>query len=224
MPFHVEIKRGFRHARAFNLDDATLQRTVIRPWIQGQPVDLGEKEWIPRDCTLRVLEGPELAGPDLAMGRAWDNAERSAENVTRRLVEAASAPAPPLVAVLAEGPQAADEIGLMLGELGAERVAWADLRARLLAAGHYAPGGPDPGAVRYAALLVVESRQPPASWLFDAGLARGALGGSALVVQLGEEAIPEALASVEVLRLRPADQASLRALGERLGLPLTAAP
>jgi hypothetical protein len=224
MAFHVEIKRGFRHARVFNLDDETLHRTVIRPWIQGQPVDLGDKEWIPKDCTLRILEGPELAGPDLAMGRAWDSAERSAENVTRHLVEAAAAPAAPLVAILAEGPQAADEVGGMLRELGAERVAWADLRARLLVPGREAAGGADQAAARYAALLVVESPHPPAAWLFDAGLARGALRGLALVVQLGQDTVPDLLEGMEVMRLQPGDQGSLRALGERLGLPLTAGP
>jgi hypothetical protein len=153
------------------------------------------------------------------MGRAWDNAERSAENVTRRLIEAATAPAPPLVAVLAEQPQGADEAGVMLRELGAERVAWADLRAQLLTPARGAVGEFDGAQPRYAALLVVETPQPPASWLFDAGLARGALGGSAVVVQLGAEPIPDSLAGVEVMRLRPGDEASLRALGERLGIP-----
>jgi hypothetical protein len=185
-------------------------------------VDLGDKEWIPNDCTLRVLEGPELTGPDLTMGRAWNNAERSSENVTRRLVEAAAAPAAPLVAILAEGPEAADEVGRMLRELGAERVAWADLRARLLAPARGTAGEPDGLTPRYAALLVVETPEPAASWLFDAGLARGALGGSAIVVQQGQEAIPESLAGVDVLRLRPGDEASLAALGERLGLRGTA--
>lgn len=213
--FHVEIKRGFRHARAFNLDEEKLRRSILDPWVAGLPIELGDREWLPKDCTLRVLEGPELEGPDLAMGRAWDSAERSAENVTRRLVDEVAAPGAPKIAVLAASPGAEAVAKEMLATLGAEQVPWADVRGRILAPDQPAQGERAP---RYAALLVVEDGAPAASWLFDAGLARGALGGGAVLAQLDQGSIPESLAGMEVLRLRRDDEASLRALGERLGL------
>ena len=209
MAFHVEISRGFRHnARAFNLDEARLHSTILEPWVQGHVIELGDREWEPKDCKLKILEGPELADTDMAMGRGWSNAERSSENVTRRLVDSAAAPAPLAVAVLAETSTGETQLLGMLGRLGVGTATWSDLRARILGPGV---------ALGDAAVLAVESDDPPAAWLFDAGLARGALGPRAVIAQLGDGGIPAQLAGVEIIRLDPGDQASERALGERLG-------
>jgi len=211
MAFHVEISSGFRQrARTFNLGEAELRSTIIDPWIRGRRIVLGDKDWEPRDCKLIILEGPELADTDLSMGRGWSNAERSSENVTRRLIEVASAPVKPVVAILAEGDAVRAEVGRMLERLQLEMSPWAELRSRIL-------GRPvEPAGPGYAAVLVVESAEPVATWLFDAGLARGALGARAVVVQLGDAAIPAQLAGVDVLRLQPGDETSLRVLGDRL--------
>jgi hypothetical protein len=211
MPFHVEISSGFRQrARAFNLDEAKLRSTILDPWMRDRPIALGDKEWRPRDCKLIILEGPELADTDLTMGRGWSNAEKTAENVTRRLVDAAAAPSKPIVAIVADGEGALIEIGLMLEHLGLEMAPWAELRARILNPPAQASG---PG---YAAVLATDSAEPTASWLFDAGLARGALGPRAVFAQIGSSAIPAQLVGVDVIRLMPDDEASLRALGDRL--------
>jgi hypothetical protein len=211
MAFHVEISSGFRErARAFNLDEADLRTTILDRWMRGRPISLGDKEWEPRDCKLIVLEGPELAEADLSMGRGWSNAEKTAEDVTRRLIDAAAGPARPVVAVLAEGEAAQGEIGGMLKRLALERAPWDELRTRILSPPKTGPG---PG---YAAVLVCEGAEPTASWLFDAGLARGALGPRAVVAQLEDSAIPVQLVGVDVIRLVPGDEASLRALGDRL--------
>jgi hypothetical protein len=211
MPFHVEISRGFRQrARAFNLDEAKLRSTILDPWMSGSLISLGDKQWEPRDCKLIVLEGPELADTDLSMGRGWSNAEKTAENVTRRLVDAASAPSKPIVAIVAESEDALLDVGRMLERLGLETASWTELRARILSPPAQASG---PG---YAAVLATDSPDPDASWLFDAGLARGALGARAVVAQLGDGAIPAQLAGIEVMRLVPDDEASLRALEDRL--------
>ncbi|MFL5907986.1 MAG: hypothetical protein ACJ75Z_10385, partial [Solirubrobacterales bacterium] len=186
MAFHVEISSGFRHhARAFNLDEATLRQTILDPWVRGRAIELGDREWEPKDCKLKILEGPELAETDLAMGRGWSNAERISENVTRRLVDAAAAPAPRSVAVLAESPGGESELLVMLDRLGVDPVPWSDLRASILRSG---------AGTGFAVVLAVESANPPATWLFDAGLARGALGAGAVIVQLGDGAIPAQLA------------------------------
>ena len=87
---------------------------------------------------------------------------------------------------------------------------WDELRSRILGAAARA-GGPG-----YAAVLVLAEDVPSPSWLFDAGLARGALGARALVVQLGEAPIPAQLAGVDVMRLDPGEDSSIRALGDRL--------
>jgi hypothetical protein len=210
--FHVEISRGFRRARAFNLDEAKLRGTIVEPWMRGRVIQLGGRDWEPRDSRLRILEGPELADSDLAMGRGWSNAERVSENVTRRLIEAAAVPVAHAVAVRAETPEGEAELIRMLKRLGLHVAPWSELRGRILRADRT-----DPAGIGYAAVLAVESGDPPPSWLFDAGLARGALGRRAVIAQLGGGAIPADLAGVEVMRLEPGEEASVRALGERLG-------
>jgi hypothetical protein len=211
MAFHVEISSGFRQrARAFNLDEAKLRSEILDPWTRGRRIALGDKDWEPRDCKLIILEGPELADTDLSMGRGWANAERASRNVTRRLVDAAASPtAGPVVAVLADG-SAGPEVHRMLERLELSTVSWAELRARIL--GAPAPSG-GPG---YAAVLVVEGTAPSPAWLFDAGLARGALGARAVVVQVGDAAIPPQLAGIDVMRIEPGEEPSIRALGDRL--------
>jgi hypothetical protein len=208
--FHVEISSGFRQrARAFNLDEGELRSTILEPWIRGRPISLGDKDWEPRECKLTILEGPELADTDLSMGRGWSNAEKTAENVTRRLIDATN-PSKPVVAIVGDGEDAVIEVGRMLERLELQAAPWAELRARILNPPATAAG---PG---YAAVLVIDGAERSASWLFDAGLARGALGPRAVVAQLGDAAIPAQLAGVDVIRLVPGDEASLRALGDRL--------
>jgi hypothetical protein len=208
--FHVEISMGFRHARAFNLDEARMRAEILDPWMQGRIIRLGDKDWEPRDCSLIILEGPQLADTDLSMGRGWSNAERSSENLTRRLVDAARSPGGPLVAVLAERSDAEAEIGRLLEGLELETAPWAELRARIL--------NPPTGASgpRYAAVLAIDSADPSPAWLFDAGLALGALGRRAVVAQLGSASVSPELALLDVIQLIPGDEGSLRALRDRL--------
>jgi hypothetical protein len=98
----------------------------------------------------------------------------------------------------------------MLERLELSTVPWAELRTRILG-GPAAAGGPG-----YAAVLAVGGVAPSPGWLFDAGLARGALGARAVFVQLGSASIPAQLAGVDVMRLEPDEEASVRALGDRL--------
>jgi hypothetical protein len=209
--FHVEISMGFRRARAFNLDEAKLRADILDPWMRGRVIMLGDRDWEPRDSKLIVLEGPELHDTDLSMGRGWSNAERVSENVTRRLVETASSFAErPLVAVVAESEATAASVAEVLAQLELETAPWSELRARILGPPRHGEG---PG---FAAVLVIDSLEPSAAWLFDAGLARGALGPRAVFSQLGDAGIPAELAGVDVLRLDPANEASREALGARL--------
>ena len=63
---------------------------------------------MPSESSLTILEGPHLDDPDLAFGQGWSNAERSAENVTERVLEQAPPPrAPDAFVVEADTPEAA---------------------------------------------------------------------------------------------------------------------
>lgn len=107
MPFHVEISGGIAHARAFNLSLEELRKQVLEPWLTGRAVELGEREWDPRQSALRILEGRHLDSPDLAFGQGWSNAERSAEDVTKRILEQTEPPKlPDAFVVEAELPEA----------------------------------------------------------------------------------------------------------------------
>jgi hypothetical protein len=108
MPFHVEVRSPLHHARAFNVGDGEVQQ-ILNFWIAGQTFEFGEQEWEPRESKLTILEGKTLDGPDLAFGQGWSNALRSAEDVTRRMLDSAEihAPLPPVLEVEADSVDAA---------------------------------------------------------------------------------------------------------------------
>jgi hypothetical protein len=201
--FHVEIRRGRRWAREFNLSEEDLRRSVLDPWVRGRPVSLGDREWDPGDCDLRVIEGPELSPEDLAFGRGWGAAERSGRDVARELVGGASRKAA-TVAVLAETDSTRSSIAGALDDLGLASVAWSR-----------PTGDEQPRPV--AVVLAPESSVPGRQWLFDAGSAIGALGGRAVVASPPDGPPPElaALESVE-----PGDEfgSGLAAALARLGI------
>jgi hypothetical protein len=89
MPFHVEIRSGINHARAFNLQQDELRRDFLEPWMERAPIRLGDHDWEPRSSELRILEGPALEPPELSFGQGWANAERGAEDVTAGMLAAA---------------------------------------------------------------------------------------------------------------------------------------
>lgn len=211
MPFHVEVRRSYRRAWAFNLDEQKLRGGLIEPWRSGLKITLGGQEWDPRDCTLKVLEGPALEAPDLGHGRGWSNAERSARDVTRDVLGAGA----PSVAVLAESEQGERQVKDVLAGLGIQTVEWDDVRARVLAAATVIGERPA-DALRSVAVVVVPEPAPGASWLFEAGLALGALGGRAIVAQVGDSPPPEAFRELAVVRLDNERPASLHALAERI--------
>jgi len=130
VPFHVEIAGGINHARAFNLSLEELRRAILEPWLTGRFVDLGEHEWDPRESSLRILEGPHLDTPELSFGQGWSNAERSAEDVTRRVLEHTDPPKlPDAFVVEAEVPEAT--VAEMLSGQQAQPVALNEAEKRL---------------------------------------------------------------------------------------------
>lgn len=130
MPFHVEISGGLNHARAFNLNLEELRKKVLEPWLTGRSVELGEREWDPRESALRILEGPHLETTELSFGQGWSNAERCGEDVTRRVLEHTEPPKlPDAFVVEAEVPEAT--VAEMLGGLGAQPVALNEAEKRI---------------------------------------------------------------------------------------------
>jgi hypothetical protein len=197
------------------LSEEKLRRTVIEPWRQGLPVELGDQQWDPGDSALRILEGPELSQPELSLGRGWDNAERSAQDVTTRVLREVAAEAV-VVAVLAETRPGLETANRLLTQIGVRTADWAAVRARILAAATVVPRIPRQSAQVVVALLLVEGSAPTGAWLFEAGLALGALGGRAIVAQRGDAPPPAELRDLGVIRLDPDEPASLHALAERL--------
>jgi hypothetical protein len=148
VPFHVEISGALNHARAFNLNLEELRRTILEPWLTGRFVDLGEREWDPRESSLRILEGPHLDTPDLSFGQGWSNAERASEDVTHRVLEKTETPKlPDAFVVEAEVPEAT--VGEMLSGQQAQPVALNEAEKRL--------NGRDP---EIAAVILVTKASP----------------------------------------------------------------
>jgi hypothetical protein len=132
--FHVEIRMGIQVVREFNLNDERLWRVFLAPLMAGQDFALEGHDFSPRHTRLKVYEGPELRPDQLSMGRGWQNVERTAGDVTERVLQQArgytgqSAPhrAPSaasdlvrerLLGRIAAGPIAADEILAIVAEL-----------------------------------------------------------------------------------------------------------
>lgn len=178
-------------------------------------VELGDQQWDPGESALRILEGPELSPPELALGRGWNNAERSATDVTTRALHEAAAEAV-VVAVLAESRPGRETATRLLNQIGARTADWAAVRARILDAATVVPTDTRQSANVVIALLLVEQGTPTGAWLFEAGLALGALGGRAVVAQFGDEPPPAELRDLGVIRLDPEQPATLHALTERL--------
>src|SRR6185503_9056066 len=91
----------------------------------------GEQEWEPRESKLTILEGKALEGPDLAFGQGWSNALKSAEDVTRRMVEREEIRAPLAPVVAVEGDSVEAAVGAMAAGNSPVTLDWSEARARI---------------------------------------------------------------------------------------------
>jgi hypothetical protein len=206
--YHVEIRRSFQRAWAFNLDERELRDGLVEPWLRGAVVRMGERDWLPRESSLKILEGPRLKPPDLAHGQGWNRAERTARDVTRGLLERERSAAAG-VALVASDDATHAAAAELLGRLGVQVLDWHVLRPRLLSG--RAVGGGSPAVLAVAGREVVAGE-----WLFNAGLAKGALGARAVIAWLGAGAPPAQVAELDPLVLAPASEQASLALAERL--------
>ena len=195
MPYHVEVRRPRRHARLFNLGEDELRRSVLDPWARGGPLSIGGQRWERRESTLRILEGPELSATDLAFGQGWNAAERTAQD---RTVELLTGPGAGSVAVLAADAAGEHALAALLEELGVTIGAWSALREGLLA---WLADPTVAVVMDVAAVVIVCGSQAPNGWLFDAGLALGALGSRAVLVAPADATIATAMSALPVFEL-----------------------
>jgi hypothetical protein len=154
VPFHVELSAGLNRARVFNLSREELAARVIEPWLEGRRIELGDREWTPRDSSLKVLEGPEMEQADLAFGQGWANAERGSENVTRRVIAEAPPPhAPDAFVIETDSPEsiAAEAVA---GHQG-RAIPWSEARGRI--------DGRDPEIAAVILVLRRPGSEPPRS-------------------------------------------------------------
>jgi hypothetical protein len=137
--FHVEIRSGLHQVRMFNLTEQRLWLEFLAPLMADDDFTVEDHDFSPRQSRLMVYEGPELR-PDqlMGMGRGWQNVERTATDVTERVLErarehtdrqrrdATAASSVPVAADLvrerligriAAGPVASEEILAIIAEL-----------------------------------------------------------------------------------------------------------
>lgn len=130
MAFHVEISGPMRHARVFNLNQEDLLAKVVQPWLENRTIEMGEREWLPAESSLRILDGPHMDPPDLSYGQGWANAERKSEEVTRQVLEDAPAPKVP-DAFLVETDSPESVTADVVAGHGGRAISWGEAKVRL---------------------------------------------------------------------------------------------
>jgi hypothetical protein len=154
--FHVEIRCGMAVVREFNLSEQRLWLEFLAPLMAGRDFSIEGHEFVPRQTRLKVYEGPELRPDQLGMGRGWQNVERTAADVTDRVLvrarehSAAGAGGAQPAAATAAAPTAASSAAAvsaasvdllrerLIGRLSAGPIASAEL---LAIAAELMPGG-----------------------------------------------------------------------------------
>ncbi len=92
--YHVELRRFPHLARVFNLSEHELRERFVLPWITGRPISLDDRTWTTEKTRLTIYEGPEVAAEERGLGRGWSSVTRSGQEVTKRLLETATASSP----------------------------------------------------------------------------------------------------------------------------------
>jgi hypothetical protein len=128
--FHVEISSGFHRARVFNLTREDVMAKIVQPWLEERPIEMGDREWAPRDNSLKILEGPEMKTQDLSFGQGWANAERASENITRDLLSTAPAPKVPDTFIVETDTPEAVTADVVAGHDG-RVIHWVEARKRI---------------------------------------------------------------------------------------------
>ena len=164
--FHVEMRMGMNVVREFNLSDRRLWLEFLAPLMADRAFSVEGHEFMPRKTRIKIYEGPELRPDQLAMGRGWQNVERTAADATERVLQrarehaATTSPAAPAATPAAEPaltPASADLLRERLhGRIAAGPIIAADI---LTAAAELMPDASEPQrieAARYATWALLE--------------------------------------------------------------------
>lgn len=84
--FHVEMRAGMQVVREFNLSEQRLWAEFLAPLMADAAFSVEGHEFIPRQTRLKVYEGEQLRPDQLGLGRGWQNVERTASDVTARVL------------------------------------------------------------------------------------------------------------------------------------------
>ncbi len=87
--FHVEMRSGIQLVREFNLSEQRLWLEFLAPLMADREFVVAGHEFTPRKTRMKVYEGPELRSDQLGLGRAWQNVERTSQDVTERVLQRA---------------------------------------------------------------------------------------------------------------------------------------
>jgi hypothetical protein len=123
MLFHIEIGSPVDFARALNVDEESLRNAILEPWVGGLPVLLGGRSWEPGESRLTVLQGPALPAPT-DDDEGWATAQRTADDVTRPLLEAAEAGAFAQTAAVVEADSVEEALRLLRAGHSPRQVPW----------------------------------------------------------------------------------------------------
>ena len=88
--FHVQLRQFPHNHTRFNLGEEQM-RSLAEQWVRGEWLVMGERRWNAYQAKLTVIEGSEIPVQQLSMGRGWRYAQRNGEDVTERVLGAASA-------------------------------------------------------------------------------------------------------------------------------------
>jgi hypothetical protein len=175
--YHLEMRQFPHNFSRFNLTDADL-RPIVEPWVREKVVVVGERKWSPHQARLTILEGPELSLQELTMGRGWRTALREGEDVTERVLGAATQAAERAVA------QAAERASSQAAERAAARAAeTASSVGAARPAGAAAPLGDPLGVgVQIASLLGADPTRLLEAWRAAAASSPGLTPSEALAL------------------------------------------
>jgi hypothetical protein len=84
--FHIELRQPPHRIHRFNLTERELREAVLRPWVRGERIEVGERGWSADAGAILVLEGQEIPIGQLTMNRGWSVAQREGRDVTERLL------------------------------------------------------------------------------------------------------------------------------------------
>jgi hypothetical protein len=87
--FHIELRQFPHTARRFNLSREEIHGRFLGAWVRGQVVELDSQQFEPQRAKISIYEGRRLETAELGIGRGWQNAIRTGEEVTERELEGA---------------------------------------------------------------------------------------------------------------------------------------